>query len=185
MTGWTTPLSAGTHLAPEDGACLMEAVSAVTGDRWTDSPTSTHPLLAHLARLVNDAVEDETRNNLAAFIPDLVDTNSQDQAMPARIAQACASYALALDDSPLLGHLRNLAERKLGERPRSDAHASLARRGLWAARRWRFEHGTARLAVEASVAQCVKHGDDHLVALLEIAMSAVHRGPTATRVTAG
>jgi hypothetical protein len=84
----------------------------------------------------------------------------------------------------LLRYLLHLAERKLGERPRSDAHAGLAR-GLWAARRWRFEHGAARLAVEASVAQSVRHGDDHLVALLEIAISAVDREPMAARVTAG
>lgn len=157
MPAWTTHLTAGTHLAPEDGTCLMEAVSAVTGDRWTDAPSSTHPLLAHLARLVNDAVSDDRRDDLVAFVPDLIGTNSADPLVHARLALACTSFALTVDDSPSLRRLRRSAERGLRSQ-RLDVIG-----------RWIFEHGTARRAVEASVAHCEKRGNDHLIGLLEAA----------------
>jgi hypothetical protein len=176
MTGLTTHLTAGTHLAREDGTCLMEAVSSVTGDTWTDAPSSTHPLLAHLARLVNDAVSDERRDDLAAFIPDLIDTNNPDPSVHARLAVVCTSYALTVSDSPSLRRLRHSAERRIGElrRPRPDLpHLDVIRR-------WTFEHGTARRAVETSVAHCEKRGDDELIGLLAAASTVVPR-----RLTAG
>jgi hypothetical protein len=36
-------------------ACLMEAVAQHTGQPWSDHPSCSHPLVAHVARLVNDA----------------------------------------------------------------------------------------------------------------------------------
>lgn len=173
MTGWTTRLAAGTHLAPEDGTCLMEAVSAVTDDRWTDAPSSTHPLLAHLARLINDAVSDDLRDDLTAFIPDLIDTNSSEPFVHALIAEVCTSYALTAGESPMLRRMRRSAERRLGElkRPRAGARILL----LDVIRRWTFEHGTARRAVEASVAHCEKRGDDHIIGLLATAVTVVHQ----------
>ena len=171
MIGWATPLSAGTHLTPEDGTCLMEAVSTVTGDRWTDAPSSTHPLLAHLARLVNDAVSDDRRDDLAAFIPHLMDANSSDPFVHARLAEICTSYALTADDSPALRRLRRSAERRLGEPWHPGARASALRLDL--IQRWTFEHGTARRAIEASVAHCEKWGDDHLIGLLAAAVTVV------------
>lgn len=52
------------HLDPSDGACLMEAVSVLAGEPFTDGPRSTHPALAALARAVNDAVGDRARREL-------------------------------------------------------------------------------------------------------------------------
>lgn len=173
MNGWTTPLTAGTHLAPEDGNCLMEAVSAMTGDRWTDAPSSTHPLLAHLARLVNDAVSDDRRDGLATFIPDLIGTNSSDPLVQARLAEACTSYALAVDDSPLLRRLRRSVQRRLGQ-PRPP-RAGMLRADV--IRRWSFEHGTARRAIEASVDHCAKRGDDRLIGLLAAGVTVVPQRP--------
>lgn len=64
-------LSAGAHLAPEDGLCLMEFVSVLAGERFTDSPRCTEPTLAFLARLVNDMVTDADRSLLAPVAADL------------------------------------------------------------------------------------------------------------------
>lgn len=178
MIGWTTHLTAGTHLAPEDGTCLMEAVSAETGDRWSDAPLSTHPLLAHLARLVNDAVSDDLRDELAAFIPDLVDTNSPDPIVYARLAAVCTSYALTVGDSAALRRMQSSAQRRLGGLWRPRTRPGVLR--LDEIRRWTFEHGTARRAVEASVAHCEKRGDDHLIGLLAAAVTVAPR-----RLTAG
>src|SRR6266576_2338551 len=54
-------LSRGKHRSPRKGACFMELASYLAGERWTDHPACTHPLLAELARQVNDHVSDETR----------------------------------------------------------------------------------------------------------------------------
>ena len=35
--------SVGAHLVPEDGACVMEAVSKAAGEPWSDTPACTHP----------------------------------------------------------------------------------------------------------------------------------------------
>jgi hypothetical protein len=64
-------LSAGSHLAPEDGACLMEYVSVLAGQPFGDEPRCTDPLLATLARLVNDATSDGARDRLGALAPAL------------------------------------------------------------------------------------------------------------------
>lgn len=96
----TTPdglplLSAGRHRRPRQGACLMELVSVLAGERWTDAPRCTHPLLARLARLVNDAVSDATRPVLARSAPSLVGLRG-DASWDARIALLAATSALPL-----------------------------------------------------------------------------------------
>ncbi|WP_182111854.1 hypothetical protein [Actinotalea sp. JY-7876] len=65
-------LAAGRHRRPSQGACLMELVSVLAGERWSDAPPCTYPLLARLARLVNDATSDEARPRLALLAPSLV-----------------------------------------------------------------------------------------------------------------
>src|SRR5262245_6154973 len=50
----------------------MEIASVLAGERWSDSPRCTHPVLASVARLVNDAVSDTARPRLAGLVPDLV-----------------------------------------------------------------------------------------------------------------
>jgi len=41
----------GKHRSPRKGACFMELASYLAGERWSDRPACTHPLLASLARL--------------------------------------------------------------------------------------------------------------------------------------
>jgi hypothetical protein len=50
----------------------MEFASFLAGERWSDHPKCTHPLLAHLARLVNDNLSDGDRQELVTLIPDVV-----------------------------------------------------------------------------------------------------------------
>ncbi|MEU0009384.1 hypothetical protein ABZ079_35470 [Streptomyces sp. NPDC006314] len=69
-----------THLHPDDGACLMETASLLGTGRFTDSPPGTHPVLAALARAVNDAVDDATRHTLWPLAADLADANPTDRA---------------------------------------------------------------------------------------------------------
>ena len=44
-------LSRGKHRNPRKGACFMEFASLLAGERWSDHPACTHPLLAAVAQL--------------------------------------------------------------------------------------------------------------------------------------
>jgi hypothetical protein len=50
----------------------MELASVLAGERWSDHPLCTHPLLAELAREVNDGTSDAGRQQLAPMIPSVV-----------------------------------------------------------------------------------------------------------------
>jgi hypothetical protein len=87
-------LSRGRHRNPRKGACFMELVSFLAGERWSDHPSCTHPLLAGLARYVNDRTSDAGRPQLAPLIPSVIGLVSEDPRVDARIALRCATTAL-------------------------------------------------------------------------------------------
>ena len=62
-------LSRGKHRNSRKGACFMEMASVLAGEKWSDHPRCTHPLLADLARHVNDATSDDNRHQLARADP--------------------------------------------------------------------------------------------------------------------
>ena len=97
----TTPelmpvLSPGKHRNPRRGACFMEMASFLAGERWSDHPACTHPLLAHLARLVNDSVTDPVRPQLIPLIPSVVGLASDDLRVDVTIALRSALAALPI-----------------------------------------------------------------------------------------
>jgi hypothetical protein len=87
-------LSRGKHRNPRKGACFMELASFLAGERWTDHPGCTHPLLAALARHVNDRTSEANRQRLAELIPSVIGLTSDDPHLDALIALRCASMAL-------------------------------------------------------------------------------------------
>lgn len=89
-------LSRGKHRSSRKGACFMEMASVLAGERWSDHPRCTHPLLSEVARLVNDHTSDDSRHELAILIPSVVGLNSDDLHIDARIAHRCATVALPL-----------------------------------------------------------------------------------------
>ncbi len=72
-------LSRGRHRSPKRGACFMELASVLAGERWSDHPSCTHPLLAELAREVNDRISDAGRQQLTPLIPSVVGRRGNDQ----------------------------------------------------------------------------------------------------------
>jgi hypothetical protein len=72
----------------------MELASFLAGERWSDHPRCTHPLLAGLARLVNDCTSDAQRSKLAELIPAVIGLTSDDIRVDARIALRCAQIGL-------------------------------------------------------------------------------------------
>jgi len=65
-------LSRGKHRNPKKGACFMELASYLAGEAWSDHPGCTHPLLASLARDVNDHIGDFARTRLVPMIPEVI-----------------------------------------------------------------------------------------------------------------
>jgi len=87
-------LSRGKHRKPRKGACFMELASLLAGERWSDHPSCTHPLLASVARDVNDWTSDAERHKLVPLIPSVIGLTGDDPRIDARIALRCATLAL-------------------------------------------------------------------------------------------
>jgi hypothetical protein len=73
-------LSRGRHRTPRRGACFMEFASMLAGERWSDHPSCTHPLLGQLARQVNDHTSDGGRQELTLLVPSVVGRRGNEQA---------------------------------------------------------------------------------------------------------
>jgi hypothetical protein len=87
-------LSRGKHRNPRKGACFMEMASVLANEPWSDRPQCTHPLLAQLARLVNDHTSDARRGELVVLIPDVVGVRGHGVDWEAALTAAVACRAL-------------------------------------------------------------------------------------------
>lgn len=201
MTRTATPellpiLSRGKHRNPRRGACFMEMASFLAGERWSDHPSCTHPLLAQLARLVNDTVTDPARAGLVPLIPSVVGLTSDDLHVDATIALRSALAALPIAAEPrqhvlataVLGCERVLAEldgrdlaslgpqsrEVLDQVPEAEAWARSFSGGIGGAPR-AFRARTApqivNLAVEGIVLACAPDVEQRLVDLLAAAIT--------------
>ncbi|SDP55191.1 hypothetical protein SAMN04489867_2889 [Pedococcus dokdonensis] len=184
-------LSAGRHRNPRKGACFMEMASFLAGERWSDHPSCTHPLLASLARLVNDALPDADRSRLVTLVPDVVGLTGTDLdldlAIAARAAAAALPVAPAVRQNVLAVGLLT-AQRVAAQRPGvrdlvdqlcADAFATAPDAQVWAQRyargavvsertyRRQTAPHTVAYAVEGLAVACVPDVPDRLVTLLE------------------
>jgi hypothetical protein len=87
-------LSRGKHRTPRSGACFMEMASLLAGEKWTDQPQCTHPLLAGLARLVNDSISDVGRRELVEYIPSVVGVQGGGLGWEVSLVAAVAAEAI-------------------------------------------------------------------------------------------
>ena len=67
-------LSAGAHKPGEGKACVMEYVSLLAGEEWSDTPECTYRPLAEAAQVVNDHLSDDDRHLLVPLIGRLFGT---------------------------------------------------------------------------------------------------------------
>ena len=68
------PLAAGAH-EPNGKACVMEAVSFVAGEPWSDHPECACPVISSFLRSWNDGLPDDERDALLRpLIPRLIGT---------------------------------------------------------------------------------------------------------------
>jgi len=87
-------LSRGKHRSAKTGACFMEFASYLAGEPWSDSPQCTDPLLAHLARGVNDRLSDARRGEIAPEIPRVIGLRGDHRILAPVIAMRAAASAL-------------------------------------------------------------------------------------------
>ncbi|QHT57271.1 hypothetical protein GXP71_15100 [Cellulomonas sp. H30R-01] len=185
-------LSAGRHRNPRDGGCAMEWASLLAGERWSDHPACTDPLLAHLTRSVNDLVGDRAREALAHLVPTLVGLRGDDATWALEVASVSVRHAVRqarpVDRRDLvvavltLDHLLAASDARPPTRRRPATTALLATvppgdaawaerftRAMGAPRRVR---GLTRRVVEVSVATvaAAPDADDALVAMLSDAV---------------
>ncbi|MCL3862872.1 hypothetical protein [Actinotalea sp. K2] len=187
-------LDRGRHHDVHEGACFMEIAGVLAGEPWSDSPECTHPLLAHLARLVNDLTTDDARSRLAPLVPSVIGLRSTDPRWDHEIALLVAARALPVvheeDRLPLAAGALT-CERLLAltdGKPLVDLHPWTleAFAAAPSAARWAEQytaglsptHGTrhpGREIVDFAVRAVVNAGgmqvDDRLVGLLEAVIS--------------
>src|SRR5690606_3596459 len=95
-------LSAGAHDHPSEGACVMEYVSLLAGEDFSDSPVCTHPVLAAGAGAVNDSLPENERHLLGPLIGGLfgtADTRESEldrRVLSVRLTAWCARRVLHL-----------------------------------------------------------------------------------------
>jgi hypothetical protein len=78
----------------------MEMASFLGGERWSDHPACTHPLLAQMARLVNDSVTDGARARLIPLIPSVIGLTGDDPHLDVAIALRATGAALPIAAEP-------------------------------------------------------------------------------------
>ncbi|GLY65202.1 hypothetical protein [Amycolatopsis taiwanensis] len=172
-------LSRGHHVLPELGGCFMEIASVLAGEPWSDHPNCTHPMLAELARTVNDLVHDESRQQLVRWIPDVVGANRRHPLITAAIVAVLARHGLAAHpDDPDYRWAANRARHRAvgwqtGGRWR---RAWLRATDLWF-------RTTDRVRVPVMVPRLRTAGDDVVIAALTDAIRAYHL--TADRLAGG
>ncbi|WBQ08363.1 hypothetical protein [Kribbella sp. CA-293567] len=178
-------LSPGRHRSAANGACFMEFASFLAGERWSDHPACTHPLLAALAREVNDCTTDEGRGALVPLIPSVVGLTSEDPRLVPALVVRCVGTAMesasAADQFVLVVALVR-AEQVLAEleqaaggdsRPPEVAVPSEVRRRAAAflgsrphPRRTAYENRAAPRSIAAAVRAIVRSGSSRTDALL-------------------
>lgn len=71
-------LSHGSHRSPKQGACVMEMVSFLAGEEFSDQPECVALSIRGEAIAINDLVSDDNRNQIALLIPRFMGTNTLD-----------------------------------------------------------------------------------------------------------
>ncbi|GGN07917.1 hypothetical protein GCM10009721_39440 [Terrabacter tumescens] len=184
-------LSRGRHRSPRKGACFMEMASFLAGERWSDHPSCTHPVLATLARCVNDMLDETHRQRLVTMIPEVVGLNPDDPRVATALVLTAARAALPISaeerqnvmalailnaegvlaeqDGRSPGQLSEASRKALTSSPAAErwARIHLARMGFNAAAvRPPMAAKVVALAVDGIARACVDDPEDRLVTLL-------------------
>ena len=87
-------LSRGRHPTPSQGQCLLELVSELSGEVWSDRPAAVHPVLASVARCVNDESTADGRQRLIPFAAQMIGTDQAKEPVSVALVTHCRTVAL-------------------------------------------------------------------------------------------
>lgn len=190
-------LARGKHRTPRSGGCFMEFASYLAGESWSDHPACTHPVLASLARMVNDCTSDTARSKLSPLIPGVIGLIGDDRRVAPVVALRAATAALPVASAERqralsvgiltcerrLAALDESASRQASAQAR-DAFAQAPDAERWAhdfiysVRSWsrtKFTTHTAdsilRVSVQGIAEACINDPDERLHALLTQAIA--------------
>jgi hypothetical protein len=122
----------------------MEYAALLAGEPWTDQPRCTHPVLAALARLANDATTPTGRYRLVPLIPYVVGANPDDLHTAPAIVRAAITTV-----RPAAARGRSLRrhQRRAGRRLRRIVHQPPTLIDRWRGKL--YERGPAMRALES------------------------------------
>lgn len=181
-------LEAGAHRDADAGSCLMEYVSVLAGERFTDRPRCTHPALAAVAWQVNDAVSSGARQQLATRAVTLIGLGREPGVDVRPLVLATIARAgLAVDPgNRFFPRLQRRLERRAAATRRGRGEHGPGGRLATLLHVGPVNHACAHLLVAARVADLDADGRDRmLVALLDDAIAAVRDAERAHRDAAG
>lgn len=202
-------LARGKHSSPRKGGCFMEFASFMAGEEWSDHPSCTHPLLASLARDVNDNLSDSARGQIVGLIPEVIGLVSDDPMIDLQITiraavaaapvapfdrQKSLAVALLRCDRELARHSTSLAPQLrqqircgLASTPEAArwAEAFAERSGDHLQDFARTAQRIVHLAVSGIANACVSDGDNRLVSLLTTCIDDVRQQVSRERELAG
>ena len=72
-------LDHGSHTDPEDGHCILEVVSMLAGQPFNDNPPCVCPVLRAYGIALNDRWDDDQRQKLLPYAPQLLNTAGDGQ----------------------------------------------------------------------------------------------------------
>lgn len=152
----------------------MEIVSVFAGERWRDAPRCTHPLLAAIGRLVNDAMRDPARQRLHRRIPDLIGTTRNDPVLTAALLHTLAHTSRTTHLHRRMHHLASEAN----ECARSWTTAGVFGRLRHRIRDRRLRRYTVNWMLVPLIQEHARYGrDTALLHLLDRALNTYHQAP--------
>jgi len=174
----------------------MEFASYLAGERWSDHPACTDPVLAALARAVNDLVSDTRRQELLGDVPRVIGLTASAEGTLRVAASAAASalpvssmhrqHALAVGLRAVMGALDELGVDARELRERADAAFAAAPGATdWVLRHAEFNASIpsgrqeragleiVRVAACGIAEACVWDSDDRLIAMLRTAIDEI------------
>jgi hypothetical protein len=86
----TITLSRGKHHSPNEGACVMELVSMLAGEPFSDHPLTACPVVGSFLRAYNDSIDDERRQDLYAYAAKVIGSRASAQIQAERAARLTA-----------------------------------------------------------------------------------------------
>jgi hypothetical protein len=110
---WQIKLLAGSHSNPQNGSCVMEVVSYIAGEEYSDHPECACPLITTFAIAVNDRMDDAARQRLLPFVLRIAGSKSTNKIEQQRMYML-ADYAvrvfapMALESANLLAEAKTL-----------------------------------------------------------------------------